>query len=136
MGKESIEFHSIDDSEVGSAIRKAFRVSVEEKKNYSVTIDSRKYPLADIGIKGVSFYINSAAEFPVGKVVSGLDLQLGSEHIQNLKGKVAHVSADGEKQWLCGLIWLNLKADKKKVLSSVIQSLKEEVLDKNRKSGG
>jgi len=134
---DSLDFNNLEGSDLNSATRQFFRVSIGENKNYFIDIEQNKYSLVDVSANGVSFYANSGAEFPIGTVISGCRLQFNKDSINNLKGKIVHNSSEpvnGEhhigSHWLCGMLWENLEADKEEVLLSCFKTLKKDILTK------
>ncbi len=101
MGGDSLGFYNLEGSDLNSAARQFFRVSIGGNEKYFVKIDQKKYSLVDVSVNGVSFYVNSGTEFPIGT------------------------------KWLCGLIWDNLGSEKEKLIASGFETLKKDILVKN-----
>jgi hypothetical protein len=137
-GKDSLDFYNLEGSDLNSATRQSFRVSISRNDKYCVEIDQNKYPLVDASVNGVSFYANSGKEFPIGTIVSGCKLTFDKNSINTLKGKIVHNSsepADNDQnignQWLCGVLWEGVDSDKEKLLLSGFETLKKDILDRN-----
>jgi len=138
MGEDSLDFYDLEGSDLNSATRQFFRVSIGGNEKYFVEIDHKKYPLADISVNGASFFVDSGTTFPIGTMISGCVLGLNKNRIDNLKGKVIHNSSelvdndhDLESKWLCGLLWENLSSENREVIISGVEILKKDILVKN-----
>ena len=138
MGGDSLDFYNLEGSDLNSATRQFFRVSIGENEKYFVKIDKKKYSLVDVSVNGVSFYVDSGKKFPIGTIVSGCILELYEILIKGLNGKVVHNSSepvnsdhDIETKWLCGLIWDDLDAEKEVLITSGFEILKKDILVKS-----
>jgi c-di-GMP-binding flagellar brake protein YcgR len=135
---DSLDFNNLEGSDLNSATRQFFRVSIGENENYFVKIDEKKYSLVDVSANGVSFFANSGKEFPIGSVLAGCELKFDKESINGLNGKIVHNSSepvngdhDTENKWLCGMLWENLDSCKGELLLSGFEILKKDVLANN-----
>lgn len=138
MGEDSLDFYNLEGSDLNSATRQFFRVSVDENEKYFVRIDQKKYSLVDVSVNGVSFYVDSGKKFPIGTIISRCELKLNKDLMKGLKGKVVHNSSELvnndhniETKWLCGLIWNDLGSEKEKLIKSGFEILKKNILVKN-----
>ncbi len=138
MGGDSLDFYNLEGSDLNSATRQFFRVSIGENDKYFVKINQKKYSLVDVSINGVSFYVNSGTEFPIGTIVFGCELKLNQVLIKGLECKVVHNSSEPVNddhnignRWLCGLIWNNLGSEKEELIASGFEVLKKDILVKN-----
>ena len=135
---DSLDFNNLEGSDLNSATRQSFRVSIGENEKYFVKIDKKKYFLVDVSVNGVSFYANSGMEFPIGTIVSGCELKSNKDSINDLKGKIVHNSSEPgngspniENKWLCGMLWEDLNPVKEEFLLSCFDNLKKDSLAKN-----
>ncbi|MCK5312890.1 MAG: hypothetical protein KAJ62_12310 [Desulfobacteraceae bacterium] len=135
---DSLDFNDLEGSDSNSATRQFFRVSIGENEKYFLRIDKKKYSLVDVSINGVSFYVHSGMEFPIGTIVSGCELKSNKDSIKDLKGKIVHNSSEPisrgdniENKWLCGMLWEDLDPGKEELLLSCFEILKKDVLTKN-----
>ncbi|MCP3898666.1 MAG: PilZ domain-containing protein [Desulfobacteraceae bacterium] len=135
MGEESLDFYDLEGSDLNSATRQFFRVSVDGYEKYYVKIDQKNYSLVDISVNGVCFYVDSGKKFPIGTIISGCNLNLNRDSISDLKGRVIHNSSESVNsdhdigtKWLCGLIWNNLSSKKGKLIESSFEVLKKDIL--------
>ena len=136
--EDSLDFYNLEGSDLNSATRQFFRVSISRNDKYFVEIDQKKYSLVDVSISGVSFYANSGKEFPIGTIVSGCELKFNKHSINGLKGKIVHNSSESVNndhnigtQWLCGMLWEDVGSKKEKLLLSGFEILKKDILAKN-----
>ena len=135
---ESLDFNNLDGTDLDSATRQFFRVSIDKNNKYFVKIKQKKYSLADVSINGVSFFVKSGTEFPIGTILSDCELTFNKDSIKGLKGKIVHNSSESvnsnhdiETQWLCGMLWEDFSADKEELLVSGFAILKKDILSKN-----
>lgn len=138
MGEDSLEFYNLEGSDLNSATRQFFRVSVYENEKYFVKIGKKKYSLVDVSVNGMSFYVDFGKKFPIGTIIPGCELKLNKDLIKGLKGKVVHNSSESVNndhdigtKWLCGLIWNELGSEKEKLIASGFEILKKDILVKN-----
>ncbi|MCK5100848.1 MAG: hypothetical protein KAR45_22250 [Desulfobacteraceae bacterium] len=136
--EDSLDIYNLEGSDLNSATRQFFRVSISNNDKYFVEIDQKKYPLVDASVNGVSFYANSGKEFPIGTIVSGCELELNKNSINDLTGKIVHNSSESVNkdhnigtQWLCGMLWEDVNSEKEELLLSGFETLKKDVLAKN-----
>ncbi len=135
---ESLDFNNLNGTDLDSATRQSFRVSIGERNDCFVKIEQTKYILVDISANGVSFYTKSGKKFPIGTVLSGCELTLNKESIKDLKGRIVHNSSepvhhehDIETEWLCGMLWDDNQYDKEELIELNFESLKKDILSKN-----
>ncbi len=138
---ESLDFNNLDGTDLDSATRQFFRISIDKNNDYFVKIKQKKYSLADVSINGVSFFVKSGTEFPIGTILSDCELIFNKESIKGLKGKIVHNSSEPvksnhtvETQWLCGMLWEDIGGETEERLVSGFEILKKDILSKNNVS--
>ncbi len=138
MGGHSLDFYNLEESDLDSAARQFFRVSICENDKYFVKVDQKKHLLVDLSVNGMCFLVDSGKEFPIGTIMSGCELVLNEDSIKCLKGKVVHNSSesvdsdhDMTTQWLCGVTWSDLDSKKEELIESVVKVLKKRNLSEN-----
>lgn len=128
--RSSIEVEQIEtDPAQAEVFRRSYRVPMEAREDFFVAIAGESYLLQDISAQGVGFSIEPDNYFPVGKVLSPCDLNLGTTQIMGLGAEVIHNSFGRLDKWVCGVRWLALRPDDERKIESVLQILKKELFE-------
>lgn len=129
MNSPSIEFDKVkEDSAIPAIIRQSFRIPVESNPNVGVKIGHVRYPLQDICAGGIGLSIKDKSIFSMDQALDNCELILFDLTIENLKGRVVHVSTIADGEWHYGIQWMDPDAEASAKISSVVRKMKESLL--------
>ncbi len=129
MNSPSKEFDKAkEDPAIPAIIRQSFRIPVENSLNVCVKIGHDRYPLQDIGVGGIGLSIKDESIFSIDQVLENCELILSDLTIENLKGRVVHVSKNPKGELHYGIQWIDPDSEASARISSIVQEMKEKLL--------
>ena len=106
--------------------RKYFRISIKGNDALSVKINNVPYEVLGVNDGGIGIRLTSedilvsvGDEFPLEFKIEDL--------VQNLKGKVVHISPTGPEEFLCGIEFLDMDTKTKTKLMEFLESCREKI---------
>lgn len=133
MNSQSIEFDRVKaDSPLPKIVRKSFRIPVEDQKSIWIMINHTPYPVQDIGMDGLSITVKDNQTFFVDQNVSNCELHYLGTTLQNLNGRIVHISAAQGQDWKYGLQWEGLEKSVSDRISTIVCEMKAQLLKKGQ----
>ncbi|MCM2286601.1 MAG: hypothetical protein NDI81_17590 [Desulfobacula sp.] len=133
MNSQSIEFDRVKkDSPLPKIVRKSFRIPVEDQINIWIKINHTPYPVQDIGIDGLSIAVKDSLTFFVDQNVSNCELHYFDAALQNLNGRIVHISAAVGQDWKYGIQWEGLEKAVSDRILSIVCEMKAQLLKKDQ----
>lgn len=100
--------------------RQCFREPIGPEENITAKLNNQNYPVIDIGSRGIGVALPSPQELKKGQELD-IAITLDGKLI-HFRGKVVHISQEAtEKQYHCGIEFLDLSAETEKQLQEFIQ---------------
>ena len=133
MNSQSIEFDRVKaDSPLPKIVRKSFRIPVEDQKNIWIMINNTPYPVQDIGMDGLSITVKDNLAFFVDQNVSNCEFHYFDTALQNLNGRIVHISAAVGQDWKYGIQWEGLEKKVSDRILSIVCEMKSQLLKKGQ----
>jgi hypothetical protein len=133
MNSQSIEFDRVKaDSPLPEIVRKSFRIPVEDQKNIWIMINAIPYPIQDICIDGLSIMVKDNLTFFVDQKVSNCELHYFDTALQNLNGRIVHISTALGQDWKYGVHWEGLEKGASDRILSIVCEMKAQLLKKDQ----
>lgn len=102
-------------------IRQTYRVQVAEDEHVKVIINDIEHEVIDIGSKGVGLRITKLDKFTVGEIIKPIRIVLQNKTFR-FAGKVVHVTSEGLDTSLCGVEFVEMSDESRKVLLDYLKS--------------
>jgi hypothetical protein len=136
MNSQSIEFDRVKaDSPLPKMVRKSFRIPVEDQKNIWIMINNTPYPVQDIGIDGLSITVKDNLAFSVDQDIINCELHYFDLSLQNLNGRIVHISAAPGQDWKYGVQWEGLEKEISDRILAIVCEMKAQLLKKEQGPG-
>ncbi len=107
-------------------IRKSYRLPLEGSDVVKAEINQNKYPIVDLGNKGIGIRLFEPDEFSVGDNLDSITLTLDKKKF-SLQGVVVHISPDISDHYLCGVEFTNLDEEGEKNYRKFIQKHRSDL---------
>jgi len=112
--------------EIQEVIRKYFRITVKETDSITIKVDGQKYDVVDVGERGIGIRLSPEDIFLAVEDVLEIELNLDGT-VNNLQGKVVHISPDGPEDFLCGIEFIKIDQKSKKHLLDYLQNSRTKI---------
>ncbi len=119
------------DSAVSDGIRKSFRVPTDDNEDIWVVIDNKKYPVTDICPDGIGIVFRDDPGFTVEQILNNCNLKISNVMIQNLNGRIVHLSSESGRNFHWGIQWVGLEEKTASHLSKIVGKMKTQLLKDN-----
>jgi len=101
-------------------VRRSFRATCEKADDAFVEIEGEKYPVVNIGNKGLGIQLPNDSVFSRGEELPEIIFSFRGLKT-TLKGSVVHVSMEDEKVYLCGISLGKMSEEHEKLLLEIVQ---------------
>lgn len=112
--------------EIQEVIRQYFRITVKETDSITIKVDGQKYDVVDVGERGIGIRLSPEDIFLAVEDVLEIELNLDGT-VNNLQGKVVHISPDGPEDFLCGIEFIKIDQKIKKHLLDYLQNSRTKI---------
>lgn len=134
---QSIEFQDLNkDVSEPMSVRRSFRVPVDVSDNIHAVICKKRYQVRDISCDGISIPCNGRNTFMVAQIFENCLLETPVGKIQNLTGKIVHLSNNDGDEWLNGVQWIEPEPAARQKIADLVAALKEKLFKTDATSGG
>ncbi|MFH2058366.1 MAG: hypothetical protein ABIJ59_05655 [Pseudomonadota bacterium] len=135
MDSQPIVFDEDNKDPFEKIIRKSFRVPAGDSDNIWVKIGDIRYPLCDICNGGIGIALENPLTFTISQTIQDCELQIKDLNIKNLNGRVVHLSLNSDKDWQCGIQWIDMDKNLARQMAETISELKDELLKDDHSTG-
>lgn len=115
------------------AVRKAFRVPVDEADGICAVVNGISFPVVNMNPEGVSILCDNDAEFGDIRIIENCRLELPSANITGLTARVIHCTREAEKEWHIGLQWIDLSDDNSDKIVDMVSAIKDKLRNMAKK---
>ena len=112
--------------EIQEVIRQYFRITVKETDSITIKVDGQKYDVVDVGERGIGIRLSPEDIFLAVEDVLEIELNLDGT-VNNLQGKVVHISPDGPEDFLCGIEFIKIDQKSNKHLLDYLQNSRTKI---------